>query len=116
MRTKITGLLGCLVAVSLPVLAADFFSYEQLTVAASSVGITTTTVSPAGQPQNQHCQAVLETAQIRYRADGTAPTSTVGTPMNTGDVLTIDSAADALRIRFIRTGATSGVLNIHCHP
>mgnify|MGYP001561567028 CR=1 FL=1 len=89
-------------------------TFEQLTVATSSIGITTTVLDPAGKPQTQHCEAKLQTAQVRYRWDGTAPTSTVGTPLEAGDILTIDGNDVAKAIRFIRTGGTSGVLNIHC--
>lgn len=94
-------------------------TYEQLTVAGSSVGITVaTTLRPnsAGQPQMAACSLRLETAEIRYRMDGTAPTSSVGTPLEPGEIIPYIGYADALAIRFIRTTSTSGVLNINCWP
>lgn len=94
--------------------AAQVVTFEQLTVSTSSVGITGAVLNPAGQASIQHCTGRLQGAQVRFRWDGTAPTSTVGTPLEIGDILTIDSHEDATRIRFIRTGATDGVLNFHC--
>ncbi len=55
-------------------------------------------------------------AQIRYRYDGTAPTSTVGTILEIGDVKTFADVRDVAAFRAIRTGATSGILSIECWP
>lgn len=94
--------------------AAGIPSYEQLTVANTALGITAATYAPApdGTPRTQ-CTLVLETAQIRWRADALAPTSSVGTPFDPGGVLVIPSSAFK-SIQFIRTTSTSGVLNITC--
>jgi hypothetical protein len=113
-RSRVLLLLLLVGAVGLPVRASDFVTFEQITVANTAIGITSTITNPTGQPQQNRCVARLETAQIRYRTDGVAPTSTVGTVLEVGDVLTIESNADARRIRFIRTGATSGVLDVEC--
>ena len=52
----------------------------------------------------------VETAQIRFTVDGTAPTITVGHILNAGDNLTIDSNEDIAAFRAIRTSSTSGVI------
>lgn len=104
-------LIAALVVLAAPVVAQRVTTYEQLTVANSSIGITASTLSGMGT-----CLLRLETAQIRWRADGTAPTTTVGTLMEIGDVMPISNISDARAIRFIRTGGTSGVLNINCFP
>lgn len=52
----------------------------------------------------------LETAQIRFTIDGTAPTTSVGHLLNPGEMLKLDSLADITAFRAIRTGATSGSL------
>lgn len=93
---------------------AEDVTFETLTVANASIGLTSTTYSPAGRAPMLACQARLETAQIRYRFDGSDPTSTVGTILEVGEVLEIASHADARRMRFIRTGAVSGALQVHC--
>lgn len=76
--------------------------YETLTIAATAVLLT-------GTGRKQSFVGVLETAQIRYRGDGTAPTSSEGRIMEVGDQIVMsESEVDATR--FIRTGGTSGVL------
>ena len=52
----------------------------------------------------------LETAQIRYTLDGTAPTTTVGHLLEIGDTLTIQGRDNIVRFRAIRTGSTSGTI------
>lgn len=96
-------------------LAQDHVTYESLTVANTAVGITSTVITPAGRPQQTECTGRLETAQIRYRYDGTAPTSSEGTLLEIGDVLTLTNHAYLAAWRGIRTGATSGVLKWHCY-
>jgi hypothetical protein len=94
--------------------ASDLVTYESITVAATAVGFTTTTTNPAGTSQMSQCSLRLETAQVRFRWDGQAPTATEGVILDIGDVLAIRSNEDARRMLFIRTGATSGVLKAHC--
>lgn len=100
---------------TLPVAASEKVTYEQVTVAGTSIGITSTITNPLGSPQQDTCNLRLETAQIRYRMDGIAPTSSVGMPLDVGDVLEIKTNEDAQRFRAIRTGATSGLLNVECY-
>ena len=94
-----------------------FFARETLTVdnTAGGVGFTvativptttaTTNVNPAGV-----AHLTLETAQIRYTLDGTAPTTTVGHLMNAGDILLIEGIANVAAFKAIRTGGTNGSL------
>lgn len=100
-----------LLALAVPVAAQRVSTFEQVTVANSSIGLTAAKLLGMAS-----CTIRLETAQVRWRADGTAPTSSVGTLMEVGDVLTIPNIVDAAAIRFIRTGATSGVLDSSCFP
>lgn len=55
---------------------------------------------------------ILETAQIRGRDDGTAPTTTEGEVIDVGSVIYM-SEANIVNASFIRTGATSGVIKGH---
>lgn len=89
------------------------FAFEQVTVAAAAIGLTAATYDPVGGNGPAKCATLLlETAQIRYRVDGTNPTATVGTPMEIGERVTIWGTADLKNFRAIRTGGTSGVLNV----
>lgn len=54
----------------------------------------------------------LETAQIRYRLDGTAPTTTVGHLLEIGERLILEDHDEVKRFLAIRTGGTSGTLPV----
>jgi hypothetical protein len=114
MRRILALLLVFALAAPLAASQVQVKTFEQLTVAGTAVGITAAILSPSGQQQIAKCSVRLETAQIRYRWDGTAPTAAVGTVLEVGDILTIDGFDVASAIRFIRTGATSGVLDVEC--
>ena len=102
------------VVLTVPAAASEVVTFEALTIAATAVGLATTTTSPTGERQIRQCSGRLATAQVRYRWDGTDPVAGTGTLLEIGDVVEIGSHEDAVAIRFIRTGATSGVLSIHC--
>ena len=116
MRRLILAALLVGLAGTVPSAQRRTITYESITVAGTAIGITATVTNPAGLPQQTGCTARLETAQIRYRFDGTDPTASEGMLFEVGEVLNIASNEDARTIRFIRTGATSGVLKISCWP
>jgi hypothetical protein len=61
----------------------------------------------------KYCNMRLETAQIRFTLDGsTAPTTTVGRLLEVGEILELESVEEMQAFAAIRTGATSGVLDI----
>jgi hypothetical protein len=94
--------------------AVSYIAFEQVTVAAVSIGFTSTKVEPDGSGAGRQADTAvcrLETAEIRYTIDGTTPTSSVGTLLEIGDVLTITGHDSIMRFRAIRTGAVSGVAN-----
>lgn len=96
-----------------PVTGQDLtaFDYEAITVADTSVGFTAATITPGGTARPAHrAHVTAETAQMRYRYDGTAPTATEGHLLEVGDVLTIEGINNVSNARFIRTGATSGTI------
>jgi hypothetical protein len=94
-----------------PVQAYQTVGYEQVTVANATVGLTATKYSALSPLARAVCR--LETAEIRYTVDGqTVPTTTVGTLLEISDVLTITGQLDLEKFRAIRTGGTSGVLNV----
>lgn len=81
---------------------------EQITVADTAIGCSAAQLNK--HPDRIVCR--VETAQIRFRIAGTAPTSSVGTQLEAGDELTIDGNLNIERARFIRTGSTSATLNV----
>jgi hypothetical protein len=86
-------------------------SYESITVSSAAIGLTAGTITPiiAGV-RNATALCVVETAQIRYRVDGTDPTSSEGIALNIGDTLVLEGSDDLLKFRAIRTGGTDAVL------
>ena len=76
--------------------------YQQITSLSSATGLTV----PTGATR-----ALIAplTKDIRWRDDGTAPTSSVGMPLVVGTTLNYDG--DLNKIRFIETAA-SAVLNV----
>lgn len=95
--------------VSLSGSKAKASSYEALTIDATAGGIACTALKYAGCTK---AFMTLETAQIRYTVDGTAPTAAVGHLLEVGDVLKLDSAEDIAAFRGFRTGAVSGSLRV----
>lgn len=89
------------------------FAYESVTVANTAQLLTLATYRP-NRDDSAAKRAVItcETAQIRYRYDGTDPTSSEGHILNSNDVLTLVGAGNIEKFRAIRTGATSGVLKV----
>ena len=83
------------------------FAHETLTVADTAVDLTSATYSDATR-----AEMTLETAQIRFWVDGTDPTASVGIPVEIGDTIVLNSAAQIANFKAIRTGSTSGTLSI----
>lgn len=76
--------------------------YQQIT----SLSAATTLTVPAGATL---ALIIAETQAVRWRDDGTAPTSTVGMPLATGSALSYDG--DLKAVQFIEQTA-SATLNI----
>ena len=91
-----------------------FVTFESITFAASSIGFTATTLRPTGEADMRSCTGKLETAQIRIRYDGSAPSTTVGMLIDVGDIITIHGLEYLSNFRGIRTGGTSGAVQFHC--
>ena len=106
--------LAVVLAFGLSGTAAGYKTYESITVANASIGFTDATINPPGYMQQNHCEGRLETAEIRYRWDGAAPTTTEGIVLQPLEMLTISTNEDAAKLRMIRTGSTSGVIKFTC--
>jgi hypothetical protein len=78
-----------------------FTAHESITVADTAIGLTDATI--VGQ---QKAFLTVETADIRFTADGTTPTTTVGHLASPGDIIELER--DELpRFLAIRTGASA---------
>jgi len=86
------------------------FSFQQLSVPASSTGLTIPTRDTLGMVSTPTVAMIqCQTTAVRWRDDGVAPTSTVGMVLDPGAILMYDG--DLTRIRFIQVGGGS-VLNV----
>lgn len=91
---------------------AAYLAFEQITVAAASIGFTAAKITPAGLPMATSALCRLELAEIRYTIDGTVPSATVGTLLEIGDTLTLSGHDVLTTFRAFRTGGTSGQLDV----
>lgn len=81
----------------------DALGHQQITSLSSAVGLTI----PEG---TQMALVQAETQNVRWRDDGTSPTTTVGTILQAGDILEYD-AAQLPVVKFIEVTA-SAKLNV----
>jgi hypothetical protein len=81
--------------------------YESITVADTAIGLS---VTSGGGSVISSVVCTLETAQVRFRTDGTNPTTTEGHLLETGQQLTLADQTSVIKFKAIRTGAVSGVL------
>ena len=94
--------------------AVTYIASEQITVAATAIGFTSTKVEPDGSGGGrQATQAVcrVRTAEISFEYDGTTPTATVGQLAEIGDQIPVNGHDNIMRFKAIRTGSTSGQLD-----
>lgn len=86
---------------------ADYTDFESITVS--------TTVKTLGKVGSGHTSAFITvaTASIRFRVDATInPTATVGHLLGTGDTLELDSHAQLVNFKAIRSGGTDATLSV----
>jgi hypothetical protein len=107
-------LVALVLAFTLSGSAAVYKTFETVTVADTAIGLTSTTYAPDGKPQMTACLARVETAEIRMRVDGTAPTAAVGFVLSALDTFTITSNEDLVALKMIRTGGTSATVTFMC--
>lgn len=104
-------LLAIILASGVGLDAVSYAAFEQITVAASSIGFTGSKITATGQPMATYAVCRLRTAEISYTTDGTVPTTTVGTLAEVGDVLVFNGHDVLTQFRAIRTTGTSGQLD-----
>ena len=91
------------------------FTTERITVDNTSGGVRLTITNVLSTPPAKAATITVETAQIRWTKDSTAPTSTTGHLANVGAVIFLDNPGDLWNFRAIRTGATSGTIQATYH-
>lgn len=89
---------------------------ERITVTNTAVGFTAATYKPTsgdfkGIPA-QIAKCHVETADIRYRKDGTDPTAAVGRIVYETGEFSIQGSQNIKKFSAIRTGSTSATLDV----
>ncbi len=84
-----------------------FIADERLTVDDTTGGVPFTTATVANAT---YVFGTVETAQIRWLADGTAPTATTGHVADVGGIIELWGAGMIEKFRAIRTGGVSGAI------
>ena len=97
-----------------PVSQLSTVAFEQITVATSAIGLSVSNVRGYGSNRYaaERAVVIVETAPLRWRDDGTDPTSSVGMIANPGTILTFDNRDRLEKFRAIRTGSTSATLSV----
>lgn len=83
--------------------------HESLTVSTTALGFTAATVTPRAR-----CALIINAsttdASVRWRADGTAPTSTSGSLLHPGMFFILRGEGNIRNIQFIRTGSNDATV------
>ena len=90
------------------VLSLDFQvrQFEQVTVSTTAVGVTSSYVRQGG------AIITVEGGPIRWRADGTAVTATVGHELEEGATLILHRSTTLANLSMIRTGDVDATVSI----
>ena len=94
--------------------------YVAVTVAGTAVGIlgdgTGGTISAAMVQEfgaMAEARVLVQGATIRFVADGSTPTASVGEPAQHGDVIKLHGMAEITGFQAIREGSVSATLHVH---
>ena len=109
--------LGIVLAGSFRAIAQEQIgTFEQISVGATAAGLAAATTNPTGRTQMNVCHVQADQT-VRWRADGTAPTSTAGASLTpTSDPIVLPNNAVARRFRVISTSASNATVNVTCYP
>jgi len=90
--------------------------YEDITVADSAVGMSSTKINPLTGPYARLSARAtlisLENGDIRFRVDGGLPSLSSGHYLTSGDTLVLTGTQAIQQFRAIRSGDTDGVLKV----
>lgn len=90
----------------------DITGYEAVTVEDTAVGITAALLLPASGHKQTIAWITVEGAPIRFRVDGTDPTSAEGHLIDSGEEFEVEGYNNMSRFRAIRTEAVSCKLRV----
>lgn len=88
--------------------------YEEVVVSTTAIGLTALKINPGGTfPDKRKAVIIVVSAQpISFRIDGTDPTSSVGIPAATGDIIKLFGEQTLKQFKAIRSGASDATLRV----
>jgi hypothetical protein len=87
-------------------------AFERLTVSNAAVGLTVAIFSKnSGLECCDKATILVEDASIRYRVDGSDPTTTIGLLANSGDIISLSGISELRLFKAIRTATTDAHLS-----
>ncbi len=89
------------------------FGFETITVGSSVSSLTagTYTIDSSGE-KAKRAIITIQSAQVRYRYDGTSPTASIGHLCNPFDVITLIGSDNISNFKAIRAGSTDAVISV----
>lgn len=91
--------------------------FEALTVSTTAVTLTVANLGQGQGPESSIAPAIavfitVEAQPVRFRLDGTAPTSSVGHLLSAGDTIFLTGAKTLRDFKVIRSGASDATLHV----
>lgn len=97
---------------TIPAADGDAYAFETITVSTTAVGFTAATINPAtAVPAAKSAFCSVETNALRYREDGTNPTSSVGHPKAAATEFAVTGINNLIHFRAIRSGGADATLS-----
>jgi hypothetical protein len=90
----------------------DANSFESITVNSTATGLTAGNLNPAGGNKIIAAFITAETAQMRYRIDGTTALASTGHLLEVGDIIEVYGGNNLSNFSIVRTGSTSGAIKV----
>ena len=90
----------------------DPIGYESITVSTTAVGFTSAQINPAGVQRAERAFITVEGAAIRFRMDGTDPTSSEGHLLLANSSCVLSGQNALAKFKAIRDGGTDGTLKV----
>ena len=105
---KLLLVLCCIFCGDMSAFACETYDYESITINIdASVGLTDSKLTPANSAMPESALITFETAQSRFRTDGSSPTASEGHLTEIGDKIEVTGRGDMQRLAIISTHATS---------
>lgn len=86
--------------------AVSYIAFEQITVAGTAIGFTSTKITPSGLPMATQAVCRVRTAEVSVTWDGTTPTASVGMLLSVGDSIVLTGHDVLVLFKAIRTGSS----------